>query len=83
MVLGLNLDTHSPSDFANNALRNALTNNNRAPQTPTVHNNPVDGAFTVITAHQNNVISLPPIEDDLPDGYVNCRYILFYLILMI
>lgn len=75
--MALDIRTDSPTDFANHALRTILADNNRGPQIPTVQNNPVDGAFTVITTHQNNVLSLPPIEDDLPDGYVDCKYYIF------
>lgn len=59
--MSLNLDTNTSSNHVNNS----LTNNVRAPQTPTVPSNPSDGAVTV---HHQNGPAVLPIEEPLPSG---------------
>lgn len=52
---------------SNNHVHNALANNIRTSQTPTLHNNPAEGMITI--HHQNGPVTLP-IEEPLPAGYV-------------
>lgn len=49
-------------------MHNALTNNIRTPQTPTLHNNPAEATITV--HHQNGPVGGIPIDEPLPPGFV-------------
>lgn len=57
----------------NTPVNNTVVNNIRAPQTPAVpNNNQAEGTVTV--HHQNGPITLP-VEEQLPNGYVEIYYI--------
>lgn len=61
-------------NVSTNLVNNALTNNTRASQTSSVHNNSTEGTITV--HHQNGPVTVP-IEEPLPVGCVKIFY--FYV----
>lgn len=59
---------HIEANSSSNHVNNVLTNNIRAPQTPTVNNNS-SSEGTITVHHQSGPVTLP-IDEPLPSGYV-------------